>query len=292
MRHAWMAVLLILLSQQAIAQPTLESGGRIYRDLVVCFYDYEIDNPYSGFKSRPFSCEPVTPETRSPSRPSAYFLMTDALIALSHGVYMRHQYAFDQRPRVPMIRWPAAPAATLYLPPVGDGESLSLIVGESPESRATVQPLGQSREVKVAPRVPIVIAKVRENRPVALSDPLRLRAGGDCRATALDGEGVIMRTLLPAELGDRSRLRMATENLSPPRIVLHASDGRRHQPEWMPTSAGNLNGMILYFRDVAPGPAAIRIDGTGWTTATVTAEISAGVTVLEQPVTLAPAGTR
>lgn len=279
-----------LLSVPVLAQPTVEYLGQEFDDFEVCFYPYDVDDPYSGFEGTSYACEAISDKTRSTTySPAAWFYRRKELISGHHQVFMPSQYAVSPKPRVPDIRrWQLLASGRLDLSalPLGEGEHWSLIIADSPRTRLSVLPLVNPSGEQVPAGIPLMVARVRNGRPVAVSSMLQVRPYATRNVDGVAQRGVFVRLGLEGGMANRAAMGSTVRRLQVPEIVLLDRGGRAHRPAWKAKNAGSLNGMLYFFPDVPEGAATLRVSGGGWAAMSQEIVVTDGVTVVEDAVIL------
>lgn len=285
-----------IVSVPVLAQPTVEYLGQEFDDFEVCFYPYDVDDPYSGFEGTSYVCEAISDKTRSTTySPAALFYRRKELISGHHQVFMPSQYAVSPRPRVPNIRkWQLLASGRLDLSglPLGEGEHWSLIIADSPRTRLSVLPLVNPSGEQVPAGISLMVARVRNGRPVAVSSMVQVRPYATRNVESVAQQGVFVRLGLEGGMANRAAMAPIILRLQVPEIVLLDRRGRAHRPAWKAKNAGALNGMLYFFPDVPEGTAELRITGQGWASVTKKIPVSEGVTTVEDQVIVTAATTK
>ncbi len=277
-----------LVADAAGPVPHIRYLGQTFDDFEVCFYPYDVDDPYSGFEGAEYRCAEIRMRLTSPFAPSAFFYRRGELISAHHSLFMPHQYARFENPFVPNMGWSVAAGGTLDLSrlELEPGEHFSLIIASAPRVRLSVVPIEHEEGELVPSRTPLLVARVRDGRPVAVSESFEVRPYDVHALSALDGTGVFVRFQLEGGMANRDYIRRVVARLPVPIVSLRDARGVEHMPEWIPYYPASVNGMLYYFADVPPGEAKLVARGSGWKTATRSIAVGTGVTVVEETVVL------
>ncbi len=301
---AALALLLYLWAAVADARVafSVEKDGRPISGAEVCFYPYDIDNPYSGFDAVETRCVSADVVLELPNRPlSFYFRHPSGYVSSNHG-HLRGEPDSDAAP-LRTIRWSVEPAAKLNLhdliAALQNDERAVLIIGETASNRTAVMPLGRDDDVLVPARRALVVGIVRGNAVVALGDTLQLTAGKTYRVgrpTRLNGTDVLVRFEgdeppdLPEPLISAACKTTYTREFlslidkqSVPQVTLVDSAGATHQPVWKVVRPANLLFDMYLFRGVAPGRASIDISGGHWLPRRVSVDIRDAAVAVQVP---------